>query len=305
MCEDFSISNQAHKPHLKKSSNNNSRTKTCLCPDCGVIVALAASGVRQKRCDECKAEVHRANARHRAEKIRRAKNIAPVKNTQIKCVDCSSIFTRNNIKQIRCADCQYSYHLAKARKLSKSRPRAYSIGDESSCKHCSKKYTIKTPRHFYCDACQILRKKNQLPNTKVTIKKWREKYFSDPKNKRRLMDSQNAWKRNKVKRDPVFCLIQRVRARLGEAMRKSKFPKTGKTQEIIGCSWEQLARHIEQQFTKGMTWENRHLWHLDHIVPLSSAKTKEDVLMLNHFTNLQPLWSKDNLEKGSKIQHLL
>ncbi len=55
--------------------------------------------------------------------------------------------------------------------------------------------------------------------------------------------------------------------------------------------------------TGGMTWKNKEFygWHIDHIVPLSSAKTEEDVYKLCHYTNLQPLWSKDNMSKGSKL----
>lgn len=50
-----------------------------------------------------------------------------------------------------------------------------------------------------------------------------------------------------------------------------------------------------------MSWENRSLWHIDHIIPLASATTEEGVYQLNHFKNLRPLWAEDNLRKGSKI----
>jgi hypothetical protein len=50
-----------------------------------------------------------------------------------------------------------------------------------------------------------------------------------------------------------------------------------------------------------MTLENYGEWHLDHIIPLATATTREDVVRLNHYTNFQPLWAKDNLSKGAKI----
>lgn len=50
-----------------------------------------------------------------------------------------------------------------------------------------------------------------------------------------------------------------------------------------------------------MTWENRNEWHIDHITPLSSAKTEEELYKLCHYTNLQPLWAEENLKKGNKI----
>jgi hypothetical protein len=49
-----------------------------------------------------------------------------------------------------------------------------------------------------------------------------------------------------------------------------------------------------------MTWSNMGEWHIDHIKPLATAKTEKDVYELNHYTNLQPLWAKDNLSKGAK-----
>lgn len=51
-----------------------------------------------------------------------------------------------------------------------------------------------------------------------------------------------------------------------------------------------------------MTWENRGLyngelnygWDIDHIIPLASAEKEEDIIRLNHYTNLQPLCSYTN-----------
>jgi hypothetical protein len=63
--------------------------------------------------------------------------------------------------------------------------------------------------------------------------------------------------------------------------------------------------HIERQFVKGMTWENRGEWHIDHIIPLATAQNENDVVKLNHHTNLRPMWAKDNLRKSSKLENLL
>jgi 5-methylcytosine-specific restriction endonuclease McrA len=58
---------------------------------------------------------------------------------------------------------------------------------------------------------------------------------------------------------------------------------------------------LEKLFKEGMTWENHGEWHIDHIIPISKAKTAEEIYKLNHYTNLQPLWKRENLCKGSKI----
>jgi hypothetical protein len=56
-----------------------------------------------------------------------------------------------------------------------------------------------------------------------------------------------------------------------------------------------------------MSWDNYgyYGWHIDHIIPLSSAKTKEEIYKLCHFKNLQPLWWTDNLSKGKKQFELI
>lgn len=71
--------------------------------------------------------------------------------------------------------------------------------------------------------------------------------------------------------------------------------------EVLGCSCDNFKKHLEMQFLKGMTWDNRSEWHIDHITPLYVAKTKDDLIKLNHYSNLRPLWSIDNIKKGSKF----
>ena len=70
---------------------------------------------------------------------------------------------------------------------------------------------------------------------------------------------------------------------------------------MLGCSWEELKTHIENQFTEGMSWDRLSEIHIDHIIPLASATTEEDLIKLAHYTNLQPLWAKDNISKGCRF----
>jgi hypothetical protein len=73
---------------------------------------------------------------------------------------------------------------------------------------------------------------------------------------------------------------------------------------LVGCSLEELQSHLENKFLPGMSWENhgKKGWHIDHIRPLSSfdLTKEEDQKSALHYTNLQPLWWKDNLIKGNK-----
>ena len=60
-------------------------------------------------------------------------------------------------------------------------------------------------------------------------------------------------------------------------------------------------QHLESKFTEEMSFDNYGKWHIDHIIPISSAKTEEDIIRLNHYTNFQPLWAVDNLRKSNKV----
>lgn len=79
--------------------------------------------------------------------------------------------------------------------------------------------------------------------------------------------------------------------------------KTYTIEELIGCNTENLKQHLENQFKSNMSWKNYGLggWEIDHIKPLASAKTKEELYNLFHYTNLQPLWASENRSKGCKI----
>jgi len=111
-----------------------------------------------------------------------------------------------------------------------------------------------------------------------------------------------AYARNCRAADPRLVMASRCRARLGHALKNVGFTKRGSTLKYLGCDWGQLIAHIEDQFTGGMSWGNRGQWHLDHIMPFASAKTEKDIVALAHYTNIQPLWAKDNLVKGGRYQ---
>jgi hypothetical protein len=108
--------------------------------------------------------------------------------------------------------------------------------------------------------------------------------------------------RRRYKTDHVFAMTTRCRARLSKALQRAGFAKNGSTHDLIGCSYEDLVAHIESQFVDGMGWHNRNEWHIDHMIPVASAKTEEELLALFHFSNLRPLWAADNRKKGARLE---
>ena len=95
-----------------------------------------------------------------------------------------------------------------------------------------------------------------------------------------------------------------LRTRLNHAIKG--VVKTGSAVRDLGCSIEELKRHLESQFAEGMNWDNYGLkgWHIDHIKPLDAFELEdpEELKKACHFSNLQPLWAKDNLKKGAKYE---
>ena len=109
------------------------------------------------------------------------------------------------------------------------------------------------------------------------------------------------YRKKRFSEDEVFKLTFTVRSRIRNFLKLTNTLKLGQTFDLIGCTPQELVTHIENQFTEGMNWGNHGEWHIDHIIPLSSGKTKEEVMKLCHYTNLQPLWGIDNLKKSNKI----
>ena len=93
----------------------------------------------------------------------------------------------------------------------------------------------------------------------------------------------------------------KLRSNMWSAIKKNGYKKTSRTHEILGCDFEFFRLYIETQFKKGMTWDNHGKWHFDHIIPVSSARTEQELIKLNHYRNFQPLWAEENLAKSNKI----
>jgi hypothetical protein len=111
----------------------------------------------------------------------------------------------------------------------------------------------------------------------------------------------NAAQRERYKNDPLCAMEKRLRGRVYSAFKAKGLRKSSKTEKLLGCTYAEFRAHVEAQFLPGMTWENRHLWHIDHYVPCDAADTSEDMERLFHFTNLHPLWGPENQSKSAKI----
>lgn len=187
-----------------------------------------------------------------------------------------------------CTKCKIEKDLSEFNK-DKTRPDGYSYW----CRACRK-----THWHKNADKFKAKHKVYRI-NNKEKIKKIGEEYRR--KNSKKIYARFYKWRKDKLDSDPYFRLVHTLRSRFGAAM-KCKF-KSASSLDLTGCdNWDDVRKHIEKQFTLGMSWDNYGKWHIDHIRPCASfdlTKESEQKECFN-YKNLQPLWAKDNLSKGAK-----
>ena len=112
-------------------------------------------------------------------------------------------------------------------------------------------------------------------------------------------DTRNKRNRERYKFDTLYRLKKTILKSFSEIFEGKK---SNRSKEILGCSFEEFKIYLESKFENWMSWENKGLyngefnygWDIDHIVPISSAVCVEDLIKLNHYSNLQPLCSKVN-----------
>lgn len=208
-------------------------------------------------------------------------------------------------KSNRCIECD------KAHKKAKMSAANHSPDLSLTHKICRKCKENKTIDNYYvcikfvdgydknCKECRCNKEKERYLENAEEIKERNLDYYYNNKPKRR------EWVRKRQKErmetEPMFVMKRRLRNRLWYALKNKGWKKNSKLGDYIGCDYETLVKHLEAQFKDGMSWERQAEIHVDHIIPLDSAKTEEELLKLCHYTNLQPLWGRENIKKGSKI----
>jgi hypothetical protein len=182
-----------------------------------------------------------------------------------------------------------------------------SDGYRRVCKECRK---LETKKYYKNNEDKVkLKVAEYRKNNPEKVKEVKQKIYD--RDKERILqvnklyrennkEKRNEYVRNRKTKDPIFKLKHLMNSRLRIFLKSNNLKKYNKTFDIVGCDPEHLKNYLESQFKEGMSWENQGEWHIDHIIPLSSGKTYEEILRLCHYTNLQPLWGIDNMKKGSK-----
>lgn len=220
-----------------------------------------------KRCSECKIE------KEFKDFYRCSSSKTGVRSN---CIECCKEYKRNNKEKIK-------EYLEKNKEKIKSYYRAYDPIKE-------KEYYEKNKEAI------LLKRREDYQKIRSSKLEYQKEYQKSNKEKRNLYLSERR------KNDPLFRLITNTRNLIYNSFYYNGYSKKSKTEQLLGCSFEEFRLYLESKFENWMNWNNRglyngelnHGWDIDHITPLSSAKTEEDIIKLNHYTNLQPLCSKIN-----------
>lgn len=159
------------------------------------------------------------------------------------------------------------------------------------CSTCYRKEQRKRTRsavRFECSSCQTNMSEKWYTLNEVLCRKcYRKKSYQTLKT-----DKKDLYLKER--------LTNNIRSRVSKIVSGSV--KGSSAIKDLGCSIDELKSHLESKFQEEMSWDNYGDWHIDHIKPLSSFDLTDLIQFKQacHYTNLQPLWAKDNLEKGSK-----
>jgi len=214
------------------------------------------------------------------------------------CIKCniekdSLLFVSNTNS---CKECmkeyKKNYRIKNIEKLRKSGIDYYYLNREDILK--------KRKEHYESNSDQKIEYQRQYSiNNKEKVAKYKSEHTK--KNKDKITKYKTTYQRNRRKTDPIFKLKSSISKLIRQSFKKKGLLKSNKTIEILGCSIEEFKNHLESKFTDNMNWSNHgYVWDIDHIIPLCTAISEEDVIRLNHYLNLQPLDSiiNRNIKRG-------
>ena len=143
---------------------------------------------------------------------------------------------------------------------------------------------------------EYYRKNKNTVEYKEKVKKYKEA------NKEKLKEYNRSYQKQRREKDVLYKISSDIRTYIINTLRSAGYEKSSTSNVILGCSFLEFKNYLESNFDPWMSLDNygkcngelNYGWDIDHVIPLSSAKTKEEVIKLFHYTNLKPLCSYTN-----------
>jgi len=194
----------------------------------------------------------------------------------------------------------------------------------------------KTPKDSYrnsCKSCESIQSKKYYDKNKLNLKEKNKQWrINNPDKVKEILkrfllknpeyvrkytinsrDKINKRYKDRRDTDINFKLKENIRNLIKNSLNYKNIKKNQRTNKILGCTNDDFKLHLESQFESWMTWDNYgnpkdgilqpdKTWDIDHIIPLNTAITEDELIKLNHYTNLKPLCSYVNrITKRGKL----
>lgn len=195
----------------------------------------------------------------------------------------------------KCNKCQIKKDL-----INFNKQKASADGFCHTCRECRKLlyYDAKKryPKDYWSEKAKLHYHKNKHNP------EWLQRHNESSK-KSTKPNYKKLYHQKRLKEDQNYRLKRNLRKRLTSALKLNS--KKGSAVRDLGCTIPEFKLYLESLFQPYMTWNNygKYGWHIDHKRPLASfdLNNKEELIQALHYTNLQPMWAKDNLSKGAKL----
>lgn len=243
---------------------------------------------RQSECKECNSKRHKKFYLEHVSQYRES----------------HALYHANNYERIRKKATEYANS-----KRGKQKRKEYYEAHKTERREYERQYREKNKSKIH----ERRRRYYRMNKAKVAI--WKKRYKDSHKDE--LLRSQKRYREEhreeinnkhieRLHNDPLFKLKEQLRCNIRNSLKKKNHTKSCRTTEILGCSFDEACEHLFSTWKEnyGKSWDGEP-YHIDHIIPLSTATTKEEVIKLCHYTNLQLLSPEDNMAKSDNLFYIM
>lgn len=211
-----------------------------------------------------------------------------------------NFYFRKNLNkyETRCRECikkEKKLWEEKNKEKHKQQSKIWKQNHKEETKQYNKEYKLKNKEKLDKQNAEY-REKNREKCCNAT-----KLYYKNHKQK--VNRKRSEYSKRKRQEDYIYKLKEQIRKMINNSFRRNGHTKKEKTEQIIGCKLDYFTNYLLETFKNnyGYEWDNKEKVDIDHIIPLSKAKTEEEIIKLCHYTNLQLLKHNDNLKKGNKL----